>query len=56
MDDDSGHLRAGMRADVAVWATPLRDGLPELVPSGELPHLVRTIASGRTVHDHGANA
>ncbi|CUR60038.1 Putative amidohydrolase ytcJ [metagenome] len=52
LDDDSGTLEVGLRADLAVWdlAEALgSDGLPEL--DAELPTLRRTISAGRTIHD-----
>ncbi|MGD9958857.1 amidohydrolase [Nocardioides sp.] len=56
-DDDSGHLRPGLRADLAVWDVPGglgRHGLPDL--DADLPVLRRTIGAGRTIHDAEVDA
>ena len=52
LDDDSGSLRVGLRADLTVWDLSEglgSDGFPEL--DAELPTLRRTISAGRTIHD-----
>lgn len=56
-DDNGGRLALGQRADLALWRTPgglEEDGLPVLAPGVELPHLVRLLAAGRTVHEEDA--
>ena len=47
-------LRPGARADLAVWDVPGgvdEHGIPRLDLGGDLPHLVRTVAAGRTIHE-----
>jgi predicted amidohydrolase YtcJ len=57
LDDDSGHVRPGLRADLAIWDLPGGlgpDGFPEL--DAEPPGLRRTIGAGRTLHDSEVDA
>ncbi len=57
LDDDSGILAPGLRADLAVWELSEAlgsDGFPEL--DAELPTLRRTISAGRTIHDGEVDA
>ena len=51
-DDEGGSLHPGARADLAVWDVPglTDEDLPDLTPGTALPHLLRTVSAGRTIH------